>query len=151
MSKFLEPIYCPCPKVKKLDRILTRGYDSIFAQLGLTAEQFALLRRLERLGPMPIHQLAQSFAMGQSTLSRNLKTPIAKGWVSSTPDPKDGRSRVIALTKKGMTLSQKAKTIWEDEQQFLLKTLGQKKLLALNTMVEEASTLIEAARKKAET
>lgn len=148
MSKFLEPIYCPCPKVKKLDRLLTRGMDTILSSVGLTAVQFSTLRLLERVGPIVINEFADLMAMDRTTLSRNLKLMDRAGWLSVKPDPKDSRNRVVAITPKGTQLHRKAKKVWEIEQRFLLKTLGQKRLLELNTMVTEVSALIEAGRKK---
>ena len=148
MSKFLEPIYCPCPKVKKLDRLLTRGQDEVLRCAGLTASQFSTLRLLERIGPIVINEFADLMAMDRTTLSRNLKLMDQAGWLTLNPDPKDGRNRVAAITVKGTQFHRKAKKMWETEQRFLLKTVGQKRLLELNTMVTEVSALIEAGRKK---
>ncbi len=148
MSKFLEPVYCPCPKVKKLDRLLTRRMDAILGAAGLTAVQFFTLRLLERVGPIVINEFANLMAMDRTTLSRNLKIMDQAGWLTVKLDPEDSRHRVAAITPKGTQLHHKAKKLWETEQRFLLKTLGQKRLLALKAMVEEASAMIETESRK---
>ena len=148
MSKFLEPIYCPCAKVKKLDRILTRGQDAVLSASGLTASQFSTLRLLERVGPIVITEFAKLMAMDRSSLSRNLKIMDKAGWLTLTPYPRDIRNRLITITAKGTRLHHKAKKDWEMEQRFLLKAVGQRKLLELNAMITEVAALIEAGRNK---
>jgi DNA-binding MarR family transcriptional regulator len=52
-------------------------------------------------------------AMDRTTLTAALKPLERRGLVTVAADPGDRRSRLMALTQKGMTLLAKAVPIWE--------------------------------------
>jgi DNA-binding MarR family transcriptional regulator len=69
---------------------------------GLTLPQFAVLNHLVRLGDQqsPV-ELARAMQVTKATMSSTLGRLEGKGFVSSNPDPDDGRSRRIAITARG--------------------------------------------------
>jgi DNA-binding MarR family transcriptional regulator len=61
--------------------------------------------------------LASLLAMDRTTLTAALKPLERRGLVTVTTDPADRRSRLIALTHKGMRLLTRAVPIWERTHQ----------------------------------
>jgi DNA-binding MarR family transcriptional regulator len=76
---------------------------------GLTLPQFAVLNHLVRLGDRqsPV-ELARAMQVTKATMSSTLGRLERKGFVSSNPDPDDGRSRRIAITAKGRKVRDRA-------------------------------------------
>ena len=61
----------------------------------------------------PIAAVASLLAIDRTTLTAALKPLERRGLVTVAPDPGDRRSRLMALTPKGMTLLARAVPIWE--------------------------------------
>jgi DNA-binding MarR family transcriptional regulator len=57
--------------------------------------------------------VASLLAMDRTTLTAALKPLERRGLVTVTTDPADRRSRLVALTPKGMRLLTRAVPIWE--------------------------------------
>jgi DNA-binding MarR family transcriptional regulator len=76
---------------------------------GLTLPQFAVLNHLVRLElqQSPV-ELARAMQVTKATMSSTLGRLDRKGFVSSNPDPDDGRSRRIAITAKGRKVRDRA-------------------------------------------
>ncbi len=76
---------------------------------GLTVPQFIVLNHFVRLGgartPMA---LADAIQVTKATMTSTLQRLLAKGFVSSTPDPTDGRSKRISITDTGRSAREEA-------------------------------------------
>ncbi len=92
---------CTCTALRRAARAATAAYDAALAPVGLRVTQFAILRILARLGPLPVSRLAEEAALDRSTMGRNLDPLERRGLVALAPDPRDGRARVAALTGAG--------------------------------------------------
>jgi DNA-binding MarR family transcriptional regulator len=75
----------------------------------LTMPQFAVLNHFARLGgeQSPV-ELARVMQVTKATMSSTLARLENKGFVTSTPDPKDGRSRRIAMSVAGRKARERA-------------------------------------------
>jgi DNA-binding MarR family transcriptional regulator len=62
---------------------------------------YLALRTLDGLGPTCINALAQELHLDSSTVTRQVSTLEAGGFVTRQADPKDGRSWLINLTSEG--------------------------------------------------
>jgi DNA-binding MarR family transcriptional regulator len=69
----------------------------------LTMAQFTVLNHFTRLGGSrsPL-ELARAFQITKSAITNTLGRLSAKGFVSVTPDPNDGRAKRVALTPTGL-------------------------------------------------
>jgi DNA-binding MarR family transcriptional regulator len=92
---------CTCTALRRAARAATAAYDAALAPAGLRVTQFAILRILARLGPLPVSRLAEEAALDRSTMGRNLDPLERRGLVGLAPDPQDARARVAALTATG--------------------------------------------------
>jgi DNA-binding MarR family transcriptional regulator len=69
---------------------------------GLTLPQFIVLNHFVRMGTdRTPNELANSMQVTKATMTSTLQRLEAKGFISSTPDRKDGRSKRIDLTVEG--------------------------------------------------
>ncbi len=97
--------------VRLMSRSITDIYDNQVRRFGVTAAQFILLSLINRR-PTTRADIARLQHLDRSTLTRNLKAILAKGWVEEVRDNADGRSRPIALTTAGKELLREAGPQW---------------------------------------
>jgi DNA-binding MarR family transcriptional regulator len=71
-----------------------------------------LLTVIAQTGPTTRSELARHQHLDKSTLTRNLKSILAKGWAEEVSDNANGRSRPLALTTAGKELQTKAQAAW---------------------------------------
>jgi DNA-binding MarR family transcriptional regulator len=108
---------CLCLHVQRAARALARRFDEALRPLDLTNGQFSLLMSLNRPEPPAMAAVASLLAMDRTTLTAALKPLERRGLVTVAPDPGDRRSRLMALTPKGMALLAQAVPIWERTHQ----------------------------------
>jgi DNA-binding MarR family transcriptional regulator len=108
---------CLCLHVQRAARALARRFDEALRSINLTNGQFSLLMSLNRPEPPAMAVVASLLAMDRTTLTAALKPLERRGLVTVAADPGDRRSRLMALTPKGMTLLAKAVPIWERSHQ----------------------------------
>jgi DNA-binding MarR family transcriptional regulator len=104
---------CLCLHVQRAARALARRFDEALRPLGLTNGQFSLLMSLNRPNPPAMAAVASLLAMDRTTLTAALKPLTRRRLVRITRDPADRRSRLMALTPKGMTLLAAAVPLWQ--------------------------------------
>jgi DNA-binding MarR family transcriptional regulator len=104
---------CLCLHVQRAARALARRFDEALRPLGLTNGQFSLMMSLNRPDPPAMGAMALQLAMDRTTLTAALKPLERHGFVKVTADPKDRRSRLVALTPAGRALLSRAVPIWE--------------------------------------
>src|ERR1700728_378708 len=104
---------CLCFHVQRAARVLARRLDDALRPLDLRNGQFSLLMSLNRRKPTQMAAVASLLAMDRTTLTAALKPLERRGLVTVTSDHGDRRSRLMALTPKGMTLLAKAVPIWK--------------------------------------
>ncbi len=108
---------CLCLHVQRAARALARHFDEALRSLGLTNGQFSLMMSLNRPKPPAMAAVASLLAMDRTTLTAALKPLERRALVTVTTDSADRRSRLIALTPRGMRLLTRAVPIWERTHQ----------------------------------
>jgi len=108
---------CLCLHVQRAARALARRFDEALRPLDLTNGQFSLLMSLNRPEPPPMAAVASLLAMDRTTLTAALKPLERRRLVTVAADPGDRRSRLVALTPKGMTLLARTVPIWQRTHQ----------------------------------
>src|ERR1700685_245043 len=104
---------CLCLHVQRAARALARRFDEALRSLGLTNGQFSLLMSLNRPEPPAMAAVASLLAMDRTTLTAALKPLERRGLVRVSEDRADRRSRLMALTPKGMRLLVRAVPVWK--------------------------------------
>jgi DNA-binding MarR family transcriptional regulator len=112
--KFDTP--CACITLRRAARAVTAAYDAALAPSGLRITQFSILRRLARLGPLPVTRLAAEAALDRSTMGRNLNPLERRGLVRIKVGNADQRERIAYLTAAGEAAIAAALPHWRKTQ-----------------------------------
>jgi len=104
---------CLCLHVQRAARALARRFDEALRPVDLNNGQFSLLMSLNRPAPPAMADVASLLAMDRTTLTAALKPLERRGLVTVSFDATDRRSRLIALTPKGMRSLARAVPIWK--------------------------------------
>ena len=109
---------------------------------GLKATQFTLLAVLAGRGDLPLTKLSEILVMDRTTLTRNLKPLLAKGWLEIGRE-KDERIRLISITDAGRSIVAEATPLWREAQTRVTKKLGE---IRLTGMIGDLNALVDAVR-----
>jgi len=135
------PVGCTNLKLRQLTRRVGQHYDHIVGAAGLKTTQYSLLSYVVKLAPVRPSDLAKAMEMDASTLTRNLQSLIAAGWVEIGPGV-DGRSRVVTATDAGRAKRAEAQAEWKRAQLALNERLGTDKVLQLHVLLDECLGLM---------
>jgi DNA-binding MarR family transcriptional regulator len=108
---------CACATLRRAARAVTAAYDAALAPSGLRITQFGILRRLARLGPLPVTRLAAESALDRSTMGRNLSPLERRGLVRIKVGDADQRERIACLTAAGEAAIEAALPHWRKAQE----------------------------------
>ena len=100
-----------CFLVYRLHRGITDLYRPILGELGLTYPQYLVLLVLWEDSRLTVSQLGDRLHLDSGTLSPLLKRLEAAGFVERRRAEADERSVEVSLTKKGLALRSKARTV----------------------------------------
>jgi DNA-binding MarR family transcriptional regulator len=109
-----------------LIRTHTRLWDEIGAHMqresGLTMARYDVLAHLNMAGGrLGLSELASAVALSPSGLSKLLDRMDASGLIRRKPDPNDARAAIAAITPRGRTLVESART---SHHELLRQTFG---------------------------
>ncbi|MBT9459004.1 MAG: winged helix-turn-helix transcriptional regulator [Burkholderiaceae bacterium] len=135
------PVGCTNLKLRQLTRRVSQHYDNIVGAAGVKTTQYSLLSYVVKLAPVRPSDLAKVMEMDASTLTRNLQSLIAAGWVEIGPGV-DGRSRVVTATEAGRAKRAEAQAEWKRAQLALNERLGVDKVLQLHALLDECLILM---------
>lgn len=108
----MTEIECNCSALRQASRFVTRVYDEALAAAGLGINQYSVLARLERAGPLQLNELARMLVMDRSTVGHLLRPLAARRLVTLATDAADGRCRTVSLTGAGRALLAEARPLW---------------------------------------
>jgi DNA-binding MarR family transcriptional regulator len=114
---------CNCLSLRQATRRVTQLYDQALAPLDLRATQFALLRAIERRGPIALNPLAEEMVLDRATLGHNVRPLQARGLVRLVVG-KDRRSREVSITRAGRATIAEACKYWRQAQRAFEDELG---------------------------
>jgi DNA-binding MarR family transcriptional regulator len=98
-------------RLKRIARILDREMEPVFAERGLNLASFDVLATLLRSGePFQLSpgELIENTMVTSGTMTNRIDQLVKAGLVERVPNPEDGRSVHIALTKKGRRVIDRA-------------------------------------------
>ena len=128
---------CNISAVKKAARRLSLLYDTVLAPTGLKSTQYGILSALNSRGAaLPtVGELAEELVMDRSTLGQNLRPLERDQLVRLLTDPKDRRSRLIALTQQGIAKVNEAAKYWRIAQDCFETTFGKQEAAELRSVL----------------
>ncbi|HEY4183156.1 MAG TPA: MarR family transcriptional regulator [Kofleriaceae bacterium] len=120
----MNPAACNCFALRAAARHVTAYYDQALAGLGIKTTQYSILSRLRRLGPMSINALATELVLDRTTLGRTILPLERDKYLTISPSPDDGRSKVLTLSPAGKALLARAELRWAEAQLGFEKAFG---------------------------
>jgi DNA-binding MarR family transcriptional regulator len=144
MMDAVKPQGCTNLKLRQLSRAVTRHYDAYVAPTGLKNSQYSLLSHVVLLGPLRPTDLAARMKIDASTLTRNLQTLVAAGWVEQGPGD-DARSRSVIATEAGRAKRAEAQRAWKQAQLALNARLGNERVLALHALIDDCLEALDVS------
>lgn len=139
-----KPQGCTNLRLRQLMRRLDQHYDREVGAAGLRTTQYSLLSHIVRLEPVAPGELARAMKMQPSTLTRNLQSLVAAGWVAVGAGP-DSRSRSITSTPDGRAKRAEAQRRWKVAQLALNAQLGTQRVVQLHALIDECMDLLAPA------
>lgn len=126
---------CYSMMLREAARRVSSIYDEALSPLQINIAQFSLLRRIERLQPVSMTDLAQSAQLDRSTIGRNIKVLSRMGLVETGRADRDQREATVGLTGAGAELLARAGPIWDQCQRDMEARLGPIKITALEDIL----------------
>jgi DNA-binding MarR family transcriptional regulator len=127
--------------LRRAARSLTALYDAALERDGLTLPQFSMLRAVQRLGEgQPIGRVARELRLDRTTLTRNLRPLVTKGWLVLHRG-EDQRERTVSLSRAGERAVARALPAWERAQEAVEQRLGAARLRLLREALVELEAL----------
>ncbi len=126
---------CHCSSLRAAGRRLSARYDAALAPLGLNVAQFALLRRLARLGAANLTALARALQLERSTVGRNARVLERLGLIAAGRAAEDRREALLRLTPHGEARLAEGVPLWEGCQEALEARLGPDRVALLEDVL----------------
>lgn len=115
---------CHCITLCRAANAITAYYDEGLKGLGISVKQFSLLLNLHHLEGASTAELADYVNLERSTVTRNLKFLLERGWVCDIAAP-GKRAHCYVVTTAGQNIIAQADKIWERLQEEIQEYLGQ--------------------------
>ena len=114
---------CIAFRVRLLNRAVTRIYDDVLREQGVTIAQVNLLVATSLLGEIRATDLSKRLSMERSTLSRNLER-LRDMELLEALDSEDARSQPFRATAQGKRLLKRILPAWREAQASAEELLG---------------------------
>ena len=85
----------------RVSRLFAKQYST---QFGLTIPEWRVLAVVGRFGTLSPTAVGEFSTMDKVKVSRAAASLVARGMLKQSPDPNDGRGRLLRLTRKGSTV-----------------------------------------------
>ena len=130
--------------------IVSQLSTALFARLmplGLHPSHFIVINHLVRLGDgrTPL-QIASALQVTKATMTHTLSVLSGHGFVTVTPHPSDGRSKLVRLTPEGRAFREDAISQLAPALQAIVDQVPLEELLATLPVLEKVRKLLDAER-----
>ena len=119
-----HPLNCLTFNLARAGRVLSRAFEEVAGEAGLTAPQFATLVLLSERGPLAVGEIAEGLGADRTTLARNLDVMRRDGLIAGAPSP-DRRLRPMAIAPEGQARLDAALPAWRAFQEAQVARLGE--------------------------
>jgi DNA-binding MarR family transcriptional regulator len=114
---------CILTRIRRLSRVVTSIYDQALRPHDINAPQFSMLVLIARLGGATRAGIGRANNQERSTLTRNLQLLQSQRWIEEVPG-KNGRGRLIVISKDGQDLLTTAWPAWCSAQAHARRLIG---------------------------
>jgi DNA-binding MarR family transcriptional regulator len=140
----------PLRLVGQVFRTFSRIVDAPLRELGFAVGQMPVLVALKMNPDLPQSELARIAGVEQPSMAQLLARMERDGLIERRPDPEDGRSRRIALTKRAATLMPKVKVVMENTSEGALAGLSASERATLGALLTRVAANLERMQESGE-
>ena len=131
---------CHWGALRRATRRMTQLYDDALAVHGIKVTQRSILQRIAEASAPTVSELADSMALDRSAMTRNLAPLEREGWIKPLTDPKDRRSRHIALTEAGQVKLAESFEAWRVAHKSFEHIFGKAAAVELRESLEQVAS-----------
>ena len=124
---------CNCLNLRWVTSSTVALYDKYLRPIGITVQQYTILRHISDLSPITVTDLAVALQFERSTISRNIKILTDRKLVTYT-NPK-GRGKQLELTTMGKEILLAANIEWDKAQKEFADKLGPERMEQWNELL----------------
>ena len=121
-------------------RVFAENYGGSFNLSIPEWRALAVIAEHGTLSPTAVGQLTQ---MDKVKVSRAAQSLVGKGLLRQSPDPSDGRGRLLRLTRKGTATHARMVPVAEKTESMLFDDLSRADLAALNRVLTKLTSRLE--------
>ena len=125
---------------RRLSTKVTRFYDSMVEECGVTTNQYLTLRYISELNEGTIRELSDRSGMDKSTLTRTLKPLFERELIVDTKAPR-ARNSKLELTEQGREIMKKADRQYAKARRQLEQKLGKENLEKFESVLDAVDNL----------
>jgi MarR family transcriptional regulator for hemolysin len=140
----------PLRLVGQVFRSFSRIVDAPLRELGFAVGQMPVLVSLKMNPALPQSELARIAGVEQPSMAQLLARMERDGLIERTPDPEDGRSRRVALTKRASTQMPKVKAVMEQTSEGALAGLSASERATLGALLARVAANLERMQEQGE-
>ncbi|MTI39425.1 MarR family winged helix-turn-helix transcriptional regulator [Fulvivirga lutimaris] len=136
----IDPTLCINAKIRKLHKLTDKIYQARIRPFGLKGSMLSILFIVGKNEGINQKNIADLLVLDQSTISRDLKRLIDKGWIQFAVAD-DPRMKLLSLTADGRALLENVAPVWEathKEMEALLGAFSIQQLNNITAAVKEA-------------
>ncbi|MEV6505709.1 MarR family winged helix-turn-helix transcriptional regulator [Streptomyces sp. NPDC051642] len=115
---------------------LRRTVDDTMAAAGLSLARTKVLQVLELRGAVRQSILAQELGQAPRSVTQSIEALEREGLIERTPDPDDGRSKLVHLTPKGTKALKAGTAAGEEALRKVFGPLGHDQLAVLDRLLD---------------
>jgi DNA-binding MarR family transcriptional regulator len=108
----INPTLCINAKLRRLHRSLNTIYMEKFKPYGIQGSMLSILFIIGKNDNVNQKMLAERLVLDPSTMSRDIKKLVSKGWVNVSKGD-DPRNSVLNITPEGFKLLEEISPIWQ--------------------------------------
>lgn len=133
----------PMKLIGLVNRTYARVVDAPLREVGFAMGQLPVLVALKLHGPLPQAELVRMARVEQSSMAQLLARMERDELVRRTPDPADGRSRLISLTENAARRLPKGRSVMEAASEMALQGLTAPERATLMLLLERVLANLE--------
>ena len=125
---------------ESIARVFAENYEGSF---NLTIPEWRALAVIAEHGTLSPTAVGQHTMMDKVKVSRAAQSLVAKGMLRQSQDPRDGRGRLLRLTRKGETTHSRMVPFAVGMESRLFDDLSRADIAALNRVLTKLTTRLE--------
>lgn len=129
----INPSSCINAKLRRLHRLINSAYQAKINPFGLRGSMLSILFIIGKNEGVSQKMIAEILVLDASTMSRDIKKLIDKGWVLRS-QAADARQTELSLTKNGFQLLEEVSPVWESLHQTVEGILGSFNIQQIDTI-----------------